>query len=274
MTHWLGGMGVIALVVALMPLLGIGGFKMFKAETTGPDKGKVTSRISTTAKVLWVIYFAMTLVQTLLLRFAGLEWFDAICHSFSTIATGGFSVRNASIGAYGNSAVEWICILFMILGSVNFALYFHVFTGKAVELLHDSELRVFLSVIAVSAVAVTFFILPLPGDVVSLFRHSLFQVVSVLSSTGFMTMDYAQWMPAAQLVLLALCFIGGCSGSTSCGIKVIRWTVLGKQLLRLFGRKAVLLVGAKFLEQLFCGHGILGHKKLSHLFLLCVSVSS
>ena len=108
MTHWLGGMGVIALAVAIMPLLGIGGFRLFKAETTGPDKGKVASRISTNAKVLWAIYLGMTLVQAVLLRMSGMDWFDAACHSFSTVGTGGFSTRNASVGAFGNVAAEWI----------------------------------------------------------------------------------------------------------------------------------------------------------------------
>lgn len=236
MTHWLGGMGVIALVVALMPLLGIGGFKLFKAETTGPNKGKITSRMSTTAKVLWFIYFGMTLVQTVLLRFSGLDWFDAVCHSFSTLGTGGFSTRNASIGSFGNAAAEWICIAFMLLAAVNFSLYFHAFTGKLREIFRDSEFRAYLCIVTIAVTSVTVLVLPQSEAFAEALRHSAFQVASLLSTTGFMTKDYVQWAPAAQAVLLALFFIGGCSGSTGGGMKVIRWMVLGKQLCNEFKR--------------------------------------
>lgn len=236
MTHWLGGMGVIALAVAIMPLLGIGGFRLFKAETTGPDKGKVASRISTNAKVLWAIYLGMTLVQAVLLRMSGMDWFDAACHSFSTVGTGGFSTRNASVGAFGNVAAEWICTVFMLLASVNFALYFHLFTGKAGEMFKDSELRTFAAIVAVATAAVAFLTLPQHAVLSDTIRHSAFQVAAVLSTTGFMTDDYVRWVPSAQTVLLALCLIGGCSGSTCGGVKVIRWTVLWKLLCNEFGK--------------------------------------
>ena len=139
-THWLGGMGVIALAVALVPLLGIGGFRLIKAETSGPEKGRITPRIASTAKALWLIYITLTVSQAVLLRVAGLGWFDSVCHAFSTLGTGGFSTMNASVGAFGNPAVEWICTVFMLLASVNFALYYRLFSGKAGEVLKDTDI--------------------------------------------------------------------------------------------------------------------------------------
>ena len=229
-THWLGGMGVIALAVALVPLLGVGGFRLIKAETSGPEKGRITPRIASTAKTLWIIYLSFTVVQTLLLRFTGIGWFDSVCHAFSTLGTGGFSTRSASVGAFGNPAAEWVCTLFMLLASVNFALYFRLFTGKVGELIKDTELRTFIGIVVFFVLAVTLIeATDLGGFSISL-RRSAFQVASIVSTTGFMTSDYASWQPAAQMFLLLLFFVGGCSGSTAGGIKVIRWAVLGKQL--------------------------------------------
>jgi trk system potassium uptake protein TrkH len=235
-THWLGGMGVIALAVALIPLLGIGGFRLIKAETSGPEKGKVTSRIADTAKALWLIYFALTALQTLLLRYVGMDWFDAVCHAFSTLGTGGFSTRNMSVGAFANSGVDWICTAFMLVASVNFALYYRLFTGRAGELLHDSELKAFLGIVAVSVIAVTCVEIQDFGGAGRALRYSSFQVASIISTTGFMTADYAAWRPAAQVALFALFLVGGCSGSTAGGIKAIRWTILAKQLKNEFVR--------------------------------------
>ena len=230
-THWLGGMGVIVLVVALVPLLGIGGFRLVKAETTGPEKGKFTARITSTAKALWLVYCAFTGLQTVLLRFCGMSWFDAVCHAFSTLGTGGFSTRNGSVGAFGNPAAEWVCIVFMLLASVNFALYCRLLSGRRPsEVLRDSELRTFLC-IAGGAILVTFFGHGVSGSgAAAAFRGSAFQVASILSTTGFMTEDYTAWRPPAQMVLFVLFLIGGCSGSTGGGIKVVRWTLLAKQL--------------------------------------------
>ncbi len=229
-THWLGGMGVIALAVALVPLLGVGGFRLIKAETSGPEKGRITPRIASTAKSLWMIYISFTVVQTLLLRFTGIGWFDSVCHAFSTLGTGGFSTRNASVGAFGNPAAEWICILFMLLASVNFALYFRLFTGKVGELVRDTELWTFIGIVAFFVLSVTMVERVDLGGFSASLRNSAFQVASIMSTTGFMTSDYASWRPAAQTFLFLLFFVGGCSGSTAGGIKVIRWAVLGKQL--------------------------------------------
>ncbi len=229
-THWLGGLGVIALAVALIPLLGVGGFRLIKAETTGPEKEKLTNFIATTAKSLWFIYILLTAMQAVLLLSFGLDFVDALAHAFSTLGTGGFSTRNASVGAYGIPAVEWTCTAFMLLASVNFAVYYRLLTGKHSDVRRDSELRTFLFVVVASVVvasAVQFRGFAEFGDTL---RGVSFQVASILSTTGFMTEDYLSWRPAAQMVIFVLFFIGGCSGSTAGGIKAIRWTVLAKQL--------------------------------------------
>ncbi|MBO4286725.1 MAG: TrkH family potassium uptake protein [Kiritimatiellae bacterium] len=235
-THWLGGMGVIALAVALIPLLGVGGFRMIKAETTGPEKGKLTSRIATTAKTLWCVYFFFTLTQTLLLHHFGMPWFDALCHAFSTMGTGGFSTYNDSVAHFNCAAVDWTCTVFMLLASVNFTLYFHLVTFRLREVFLDTELRGFLLVVAVAVGAVTLIELPEYGDIARSLRYSAFQVASIVSTTGFATADYARWLPGAQAVLFVLFMIGGCSGSTAGGVKVVRWAILWKQLKNEFRR--------------------------------------
>lgn len=235
-THWLGGMGIIALVVALVPLLGIGGFRLIQAEMTGPEKGKLTNRITNTAKVLWFIYFGFTAVQAALLHWCGLDALDALCHAFSTLGTGGFSTRNSSVGAFGNPAAEWICTVFMLLAAVNFALHYRLFTGRTDEIRRDTELKAYAGIVTVAMTVVCLVLLAGPGNTGDLIRNSAFQVASVISTTGFMTADYAAWHPAAQAVLFALFFVGGCSGSTAGGMKVVRWTILAKQLANEFRR--------------------------------------
>lgn len=237
-THWLGGMGVIALAVALVPLLGVGGFRLIKAETSGPEKGRITPRIASTAKTLWLIYIVLTALQTVLLRVAGLGWFDSVCHAFSTLGTGGFSTMNASVGAFGNPAVEWICIVFMLLASINFALYYRLFIGRAAEVLKDTEFRALVGIVVSFVLAVTLVERTELGGFSASLRTSAFQVASIVSTTGFMTSDYAGWLPAAQMLLFILFLVGGSSGSTAGGVKVIRWAVLGKQLGNEFRRIA------------------------------------
>lgn len=226
-THWLGGMGIIALAVALISLPGVGGFRLVKAETTGPDKGKVTSHIASTAKVLWFIYLGMTLLETLLLRWNGMDWVDALSHSFSTLGTGGFSTRNESIGAYHKPAIEWICTGFMFLASVNFALYFKLFTGRLRDVYRDTELRALIWIFASAILLITLLETTLGNTG---FRSIAFTVAAILSSTGFGVSDYTTWLPSSQTLILALFLIGGCSGSTAGGVKIIRWTLLAQQL--------------------------------------------
>ena len=229
-THWLGGLGVIALAVALIPLLGIGGFRLIKAETTGPDKAKLTSLIADTAKALWFIYVALTAAEALLLWRAGMGSVDALAHAFSTMGTGGFSTRNASVGSFGLPAVEWICTAFMLLASVNFTLYYRVLTGRLGEVVRDSELRTLVAIVFAAVAFATAVQFRSWEGIGATLRSVAFQVSSIVSTTGFMTDDYLAWRPAAQVAIFLLFFVGGCSGSTAGGIKVIRWTVLGKQL--------------------------------------------
>lgn len=225
-THWLGGMGVIALAVAIVPLLGDGGFRLIKAESTGPEKEKITSFVASTAKSLWFIYVFFTVVEALLLHLAGIGIFDSVAHAFSTMGTGGFSTRNSSVGSFANGAAEWICTIFMLVASVNFALYYRMLTRRFSDVLRSTELRVFVFVAVVSfALAFVFSSSGGPSP-----RAIAFQLASIISTTGFMTEDYLLWSPAAQAVILSLFFIGGCSGSTAGGIKVVRWTLLVKQL--------------------------------------------
>lgn len=227
--HWLGGMGIVALTVALLPLLGIGGFQLIKAETTGPEKSKVTPKITTTAKILWVIYVALTILQTVLLLCSGLGFIDSVAVTFATLGTGGFALKNASIGGYNSAVVDWICTLFMLLAGINFSLFFYAVTGKMQEIYRNTELKVYLLIIAFFSVATAFFVLPRYGAFLNALRYAAFHVVSIITTTGFATDDYLLWSEPAQFMLFLLFFTGACSGSTGGGIKIIRWVILAKQ---------------------------------------------
>ena len=230
LTHWIGGMGIVTLTVALLPLLGVGGFQLIKAETTGPEKGKVTARITTTAKALWLIYAGFTAIETIALMLAGMDFIDALSHSFATLGTGGFSTRNASIGTYNSLAVEIITTIFMFLSGINFSLFFFLLRGKFRDLFSNAEFKAYIGILLVAIIGVTVSVIPYYGSFGTSLRYSSFQAVSLMTTTGFGTADYLQWPVIAQFFLFVLFFIGGCSGSTSGGIKVVRWVVLAKQL--------------------------------------------
>ena len=230
LTHWIGGMGIVTLTVALMPLLGVGGFQLIKAETTGPEKGKVTARITTTAKILWLIYFGFTAAETIALKFAGMTFTDALSHAFATLGTGGFSTRNSSIGAYNSVAIDVIIMIFMFLAGINFSLYFYIFTRKFSDITSNSEFKAYLAIVAALIVAVTISLKNVYSCFGDTLRYSSFQVVSLMTTTGFSTADFMKWPATTQFLLFVTFFIGGCSGSTSGGVKVIRWLVLGKQV--------------------------------------------
>jgi trk system potassium uptake protein TrkH len=234
MTHWLGGMGIVVLTVALLPLLGAGAFQMnaaqlFQAESTGPESDKITPRITGTAKMLWLCYMILTILQTLLLAAGGMGWFDATIHAFSTMATGGFSSRNASIAAYNSPWIDWVCTVFMILAGLNFTLFFQLLRGKYRNILANSEARAYGGIILVSVIIITGAILPQSPSPGTAIRQAFFQTASILTTTGLVSADYRLWPPLAQGVLFFLMFIGGCSGSTAGGIKVIRFVALVKQ---------------------------------------------
>ncbi|MDR2176584.1 MAG: TrkH family potassium uptake protein [Treponema sp.] len=229
MTHWLGGMGIVVLTVALLPLLGIGGFQLIKAETPGPEKEKITPKITETAKLLWFLYLILTALDALLLRIGGMDWFDAAAHAFSTVATGGFSTRNDGIAAYHSPWIEGVCTVFMLLAGFNFALLYRLFRGKFRDILTNSEAKAYGGIILVSAGIIALALIPggaFPGEALG---KAFFHTASILTTTGFAAADHNLWPPAAQGVLFFLMFIGGCSGSTAGGIKVVRMVVLGKQ---------------------------------------------
>lgn len=247
LTHWFGGMGIIVLTIAILPFLGVGGMQMFKAESPGPTVDKLSPRIAGTAKILWSVYVFFTGLETVLLMLAGMNLFDALCHSFGTMATGGFSTKNASIAAYSSAIIDYIIILFMIIAGINFSLHYKLFKGKFSDFFKNSELRFFLSIIAFSTllifVEVLIYHYETAGEAI---QFSLFQVVSLLTTTGFGTADYEQWSIASQIVLLILMFIGGSAGSTGGGIKVIRLMLLLKfaynELTRLLHPNAIVAV--------------------------------
>ena len=228
--HWLGGMGIVALTVALLPLLGVGGFQLIKAETTGPEKSKMTAKITMTAKILWFIYLGFTVLEFICLLIAGMSVTDAMCYSFSTLGTGGFATKNASVAAYNSVAIEWIICIFMILSGVNFSLYFYLLTGRVRDFFKNTELKAYIGILFTAILIITIYILPQTENLKEAIRLAAFQSAAIMTTSGFATADYELWVPVAQLVLFFLMFVGGSSGSTGGGVKVIRWVILGKQM--------------------------------------------
>jgi trk system potassium uptake protein TrkH len=231
--QWLGGMGIIVLAVAIMPMLGVGGMQLYRAETPGPLKDtKLTPRITETAKALWYIYLALTIVCAGCYWLAGMSGFDAIAHSFSTVAIGGFSTHDQSIGYFRSSGVELVAVVFMLLAGMNFALHFVAWRRLSIwPYLQDSELRAYLSVL-VLVTAVTVGYLYYTGTFLffsDALHAGLFQAVSIGTTTGFTTADYFVWPGFLPVLLLFVSFIGGCTGSTGGGMKVIRFLLLLKQ---------------------------------------------
>jgi len=229
MSHWAGGMGIILLTVALLPLLGVGGFQLVKAETPGPEKEKLTPRITASAKILWGAYCIFTVSLALLYRLGGMEWFDAVCHSFSIMATGGVSTKNAGFGFYNSSFIDWVTVIFMLIGAFNFNMYFRLVRKKFRDLVENTECRVYFSIFIAASVAISFNLITQYGSFSEALRFGAFQTASILTTTGNARVNYTAWPGMAQGILLVLMLIGGCSGSTAGGIKVIRWTVLFKQ---------------------------------------------
>ena len=230
MTHWLGGMGIVALTVALLPLLGVGGFQLIKAETSGPEKGKITPKIATTAKYLWFMYMGFTAVETVLLMVFGMDFIDALSHAFSTLGTGGFSTRNSSIGYYNSLGIEIVITVFMFLAGINFSMYYYALTKKFRDIRENSEFKCYLLIVFVAILVIALSTLGYYGNFWKALRYSSFQVLSILTTAGFGTSDYTLWPSISQFIILFLFFVGGSSGSTAGGIKIIRWVVLGKLL--------------------------------------------
>ncbi|MDB9713697.1 TrkH family potassium uptake protein [Flavobacteriaceae bacterium] len=249
LTHWIGGMGIIVLAIAILPLLGIGGMQLFAAEAPGPSADKLHPRITDTAKRLWLIYVGYTLAETLLLKLAGMGFFDAMNHAMATLSTGGFSTKNSSL-AYWNDQplIQYIVILFMFLAGSNFVLSYFAFKGKIQKVLKDEEFKFYtgfiISFSIVAALVIYFQAQPqvsasLPmvfGYGESAIRHALFQVLAVVTTTGFVTADFTGWTPFLTIFFFGLMFLGGSAGSTAGGIKVMRHLLIIKNGLLEFKR--------------------------------------
>lgn len=229
LTHWIGGMGIIVLSLAILPFLGIGGMQLFKAEVPGPVADKLTPRIAETAKILWGVYVLLSAAEALLLWLGGMSVFDALCHTFGTMATGGFSTRNASIGAYDSAYIDHVVIVFMLLAGTSFALHYRLLRGDLRAYFRSPEFLFFLSIIGIAVLIIgldTY--LEHYRDIGEAWRRTLFQVTAILTTTGYGTADYEEWAFTSQFVLFILMFIGGCAGSTGGGMKVVRVHLLVK----------------------------------------------
>ncbi|MDR1585113.1 MAG: TrkH family potassium uptake protein [Prevotellaceae bacterium] len=226
LTHWMGGLGIIVISMALLPIFGFSSVQIYSAEVTGPSKEKLHPKFSGTAKRLFGIYILFTAAETLLLCVSGMDRFDALCHSFSTVATGGFSTKNASIGHWDSPCIEFVVIAFMILASINFKLYYFLFVGKIRKVFSNEELRYYLIILLTFTLIITATLIDFSNPALEsageAFRNSLFTVSSLISTTGFYSVDYSSWAAVATILLLILMLIGGSAGSTAGGIKIIR----------------------------------------------------
>lgn len=242
LTHWIGGMGIIVLAIAILPLLGIGGMELFAAEAPGPSADKLHPRITDTAKRLWLIYFGYTAAETVLLSVAGMSFFDAINHAMCTLSTGGFSTKNASVAHWNaNPMIQYIIIFFMFVAGMNFVLSYFAFKGKVQKIIKDDEFRLyfwFVTIFTIVAALMIYFQADVSvssidhpmvwGEGESAFRHSLFQVLAIITTTGFVTADFTLWTPFLVVFFFGLMFLGGSAGSTSGGVKVVRHLIMIK----------------------------------------------
>lgn len=241
-SQWLGGMGIILLFIAILPKLGVAGRQLYKAEVPGPDKDALTPRIRQTAELLWWIYLLLSTAQVVLLVGAGMPLYDALCNMFAAMATGGFSPQAASIAAYKSALIDGIIVLFMFLAGANFALHYKTLYEDRTALIKDAEFRFYALIILLSTALIMIWG-GLSGGILERFRYAIFQVVSVITTTGFVTADFDQWTPAARFVLILLMFVGACAGSTGGAIKVVRLLMVIKyghrELLRALHPKIV-----------------------------------
>jgi trk system potassium uptake protein len=292
LTHWLGGMGIVTLALVIFPALGVSGYHMFKGEVPGPSKVRAHTRLAGTASVLWGVYALLTLVEFILLLLGGMNWFDASCHSFATMATGGFSTKNLSIAGFDSEFIHWVITVFMFLAGANFLLHYNALRGNVRIMLRDVEFRFYVYIILASIAASTVILTvdglpsteasrhsfrnaPMPyedftehvaqqgelvGTIYGSFRESAFQVVSIITTTGFCTADFDVWPLTVKLLLLLLMFIGGCAGSTGGGIKVIRILVVIKaawrEIIRMARPRIVrpIRIGADSIEETRVGN--------------------
>ncbi len=248
MTQWLGGMGIIVLGIAVLPLLGTGGMELYRAEFSGARSEKLKPRIAEAAMALWKIYVAFSLAEYVALRLAGMSRFDSICHTFTTVSTGGFSPRALSVESYQSPLIEYIVVIFMLLGGVNFTQHYRLFVERRPRsFLVDSEIRAYLMItVFAAAILSVALLLSSSRSAEEAFRLALFQVVSIMTTTGFSSADFEKWVPVATFVLLMLMFVGGCTGSTAGGMKTARvvmlWKVVGREFRRMVERRGVFAI--------------------------------
>ena len=244
LTHWLGGMGIILLSIAILPLLGVGGMQLFKAEVPGPVTDKIKPRIAETAKTLWKIYVLISVLEAVFLLIGGMDLFNALCHTFGTMATGGFSTMDRSIGAYDNTYFDIVITVFMLVAGANFALHYQFLKGNVKQFWESSEFKFYMAVFGISLLYITvntYF--HVYRNIFESLRYSSFQVASILTTTGYVTADFETWPYFSQIFLLFLMFIGGCAGSTGGSIKCMRIMLLLKQI-------------SKSLKQFIHPHGV------------------
>ena len=244
-THWLGGMGIVVLTIAVLPLLGVGGMQLFRAEVPGPTPDKLTPRVTQTAKILWGVYILISSLETSLLMLGGMNLFEALCHTFGTMATGGFSTKNASIGHYNSAYIEYVIIFFMLAAGTNFSLHYRFLKRQFNTYIKNNEWRFFFFLICAATVFIgTHTFLNQYSNAEVAFRKTLFQVTSILTTTGYTTADFEQWAFSSQFLLFLMMFFGGCAGSTGGGMKIIRLYVMIKFVLaevrRMMHPKAVI----------------------------------
>ncbi|MDY7034061.1 MAG: TrkH family potassium uptake protein [Thermodesulfobacteriota bacterium] len=230
LTHWLGGMGIILLSIAILPLLGVGGMQLYKAEVPGPVADKIKPRIAETAKTLWKIYVLISVLEAVLLLIGGMDLFNALCHTFGTMATGGFSTMDRSIGAYNNTYFDIVITVFMLVAGANFALHYQFLKGNVKQFWESSEFKFYMAVFGISLLYITLnTYFHVYRNIFESLRYSSFQVASILTTTGYVTADFETWPYFSQIFLLFLMFIGGCAGSTGGSIKCMRIMLLLKQ---------------------------------------------
>ena len=236
LTHWLGGMGIVLFTIAVLPMFGIASGELYNAEVPGPTKDRLSPKIKDTAKILWVIYIGLTIVETIFLLFGGMDLYTAVNHSFATVATGGFSTLNDSIAGFHSVYIEIVITIFMFLAGVNFALHFYLLKGKFRDFFNDSELKFYTGVVTIATLLISLNIYFSSGidkyttNYGRALLDAAFQVVSIVTTTGFMSADFNVWPSFAGLLLVTLMFFGGCAGSTGGGMKQIRVLILFKHL--------------------------------------------
>lgn len=231
-THWIGGMGVLVFALAIIPLAESRSMHLLRAEVPGPIAGKVLPKMKDTAKVLYLIYFVLTIIQIILLKLGGMSSFDSLVHSFGTAGTGGFSSRNLSIGYYQNAYFEWVIGIFMVLFGINFNLYFYLLTKNFKSFYKNEEMRLYLFIVTFATISITINILPTLNTFWPTLTTAFFQVSSIITTTGYSTVDFNLWPGFSKLIIILLMFIGASAGSTGGGIKVSRFLVFGRLIKR------------------------------------------